>query len=232
MKYLLIPFSILALSACSSEDLNDINDVAGIWAGQSKHSDNESYDVIGFIASNGDFRMVADDGSIQKGTFSITDDVLTASIVELYDGRVYTGEISATFSGSQISGDASQNGNVFSSITLNYLDDSEDGASFSDVEGSYVDDNAYYSFSFDSDGAFTGSDDFGCQYNGSLGIQDSNVNVYDISFILSACDNSAENGIYSGLASYVKEFNTDLNKSLALIVDDGQYGNSIFLRKE
>lgn len=202
----------------------------GLWAGNVV-SDGEIFHTIGLVAPDGETRYISDDGEQDKALLTLNGSDFTGDIVGYdYTGLfIASGTISGSYSSNLISGSTTADGIEISTFSLELLEQSNDGASFDIIKGNYSSIDAETSIAIDIDGLLSGSDTYGCQYNGNITIPDSSVNVYKLVLSVSSCGDF--NSTYSGLATYAELFDDLPQKGFLFLLDNGTNSITNFIVK-
>lgn len=205
---------------------------AGVWAGNIVVTENsEEIEVVGLVASDGEFRFIRADTQQFTGTIELNDETSYSADAVGFDSSGYkmaSGQFKGEYSDTVITGETIFNGDVISTFDLGLLDITSAESGLGVIAGNYVDAEQTTSIMIDDDGAISGSDTAGCQYTGTVSHEDSAVNVYSLAVTVSSCGEF--NGEYAGLATYGQAF-TDIPSGLIFQGSNADYSITNILFK-
>jgi hypothetical protein len=221
---------LAGLAACGGGGQNDESDPgptapaavssAGIWTGTLTPTGQAVANVVAFIAEDGRFTMLANNGLLANGTGSTSGNTITASgtgymppTATFLNGTNYSPiSISATVVAKSVVSGSYSVGGGSGAFNLNGYQTSwyERSASLATVAGVYqpvtstsgtsVITNGNAVASITAGGELTFNDVTGCIGIGSFTVPNVTRNYYGWTMTLSACGTVSRNGTYSGLA--------------------------------
>jgi hypothetical protein len=208
----------------------DTTAAAGVWLGTVTDGNNNIFDILGVISTDGQLRFIVEEGicagTQYSGTFLTMNGNTgsgnfkgyAAEGCEFFNGEALTnGTFDITVAGNDVTGTYSAEGDI-GTFSLTYDPIAESPTTLVDLQGNwgYYEGPGYFSdMLVSSDGSFTGTDDSGCDYIGQFSIIDPDFSIIDVSMTVSTCDDASFNGTYSGLGLRVLENGDD---SLAIMI--------------
>jgi len=181
----------------ASFDPDYFDSVGGIWHGTIRYFLGGPIDTIGLISEDGELHLIDSNGLIFVSALTKQGNYISATGTYYATGGEPTeGEIDGFMAARQnFNGLLTHNEFAIDEITYDYQKDMyERTSSLEKISGIYSDqdaDNAE-TYVIDSDGAFHGSDDSGCFYNGQVSIIDTRYNMYRITITVSNCGDDIE----------------------------------------
>lgn len=219
---LLIALSALTLSACggggssssggSGSSATELE--SGVYNIGRIFSDGSTQEGLSFISASGQFVSVL--GRVAFGTLKYSDNgEFSGPIVEYTlnnSAELLRGTLSGVVTSSKEADlTASKSELAVSGVLVRKDKPSDFGVTLDRISANYSTDDSQSSITIASDGVVSGNDQTGCDFRGKVKIPDEAINVFEITYEASLCDElpaedaSAEdrNGTFSGLGTYI-----------------------------
>lgn len=211
---------------------------AGIYQGLFYSNVKRTYiPGMGIISPDGKFAAVSFEAMVSVGNWSVSGSNFSGSGKAVSADPDFTFSANLTLSGQISSGYRLEGTYNVSGGDNGYFDFFavpglyRRGFNLQSISGNYTAKNLVSggtgSVSVSTNGGLTGSDSFGCQYNGQLTVPDPKFNMFQVSVTVSSCGGS--NGTYSGYGAQTDYYNLDDGKSLTLVATNNTYAGLIEL---
>jgi len=230
--------SVMAIAGCGGSNGGEsigISSTArigpsGVWSGVMTAEDESTKNSLGLITDSGAvFFITAFEEMIGgyisesiSGTYSTEGNSFTGrgykwSIFDRKDVVVYAGEF---ITGREFSGSILRQSEPGSTFTYTYDSVNLRGSSLEAISGIYSRTDAGFTrtLTIDIDGGITGSNTNGCTFGGNVSLDDTNYNLYDITFTFECGSGSST---FQGIGALIDE--TEENDTLVMALEGTDY---------